>query len=317
MQSERCKVDLIEMLNFINPSNCSYQEWVNVGMALKQEGYDCSVWENWSQSDNGRYHKGECTRKWRSFNGTQSPITGATITNMAKAGGWKSIAVSHSALDWDSEINYEDHIVVQKEWLEKREVVEPGNDWNPVKDLITYLTTLFDSTDNVGYVTRSYEKDGKIGVPGGKGAFDRTAGQLIQQLSELKDKDIGSVLGDYKPEVGAWIRFNPLDGKGVANVNVTEFRYALVECDDMDLAEQNAIIRTLELPIACLVYSGKKSLHAIVHIDAADYSEYRKRVEFLYEICKRMDLILILQIKIHQDFLECLVLCVMDINNFC
>ena len=99
--------------------------------------------------------------------------------------------------------------------------------------------------------------------------------------------DIGAVLGDYNPEAGAWIRFNPLDGNGCKNENVTEYRYALVESDHMELEQQNAILRELELPIACLVYSGKKSLHAIVRIDAADYNEYRKRVDYLYEVCQK------------------------------
>ena len=95
------------------------------------------------------------------------------------------------------------------------------------------------------------------------------------------------MLGDYNPEAGAWIRFNPLDGNGCKNENVTEYRYALVESDHMEIDQQNAILRELELPIACLVYSGKKSLHAIVRVDAADYSEYRKRVDYLYEVCQK------------------------------
>lgn len=119
-----------------------------------------------------------------------------------------------------------------------------------------------------------------------KGSWDRTAGQLIEQLNTCKG-DIGAVLGDYNPEAGAWIRFNPLDGNGCKNENVTEYRYALVESDHMEIDQQNAILRELELPIACLVYSGKKSLHAIVRVDAADYSEYRKRVDYLYEVCQK------------------------------
>ena len=70
-------------------------------------------------------------------------------------------------------------------------------------------------------------------------------------------------------------------GTGVRNENVTEYRYALVESDGMEIEKQNAVIRELELPVACLVHSGGKSLHAIVRIDAADYSEYRKRVDYL------------------------------------
>ena len=40
-------------------------------------------------------------------------------------------------------------------------------------------------------------------------------------------------------------------------------------------------MRELELPIAVLVYSGGKSVHAIVKIDAPNYDEYRRRVDFL------------------------------------
>ena len=109
---------------------------------------------------------------------------------------------------------------------------------------------------------------------------------MIELLNDCKG-DIGAVLGDYNPEAGAWIRFNPLDGNGCKNENVTEYRYALVESDRMELEQQNAILRELELPIACLVYSGKKSLHAIVRVDAADYNEYRKRVDYLYEVCQK------------------------------
>ena len=47
-----------------------------------------------------------------------------------------------------------------------------------------------------------------------KGKLGRTAGQLIEQLNTCKG-DIGAVLGDYNPEAGAWIRFNPLDGTAV------------------------------------------------------------------------------------------------------
>ncbi len=97
------------------------------------------------------------------------------------------------------------------------------------------------------------------------GSYTQTAGELRSTLYKCGD-DLGAALGDYNPAVGAWIRFNPLDGKGVKNENITEYRYALVESDSMDIASQNAVIRELELPVACLVYSGGKSLHAIVRV---------------------------------------------------
>lgn len=191
-------------------------------------------------------------------------------------------------LDWNDSIAVDsDRVVVDKNWLEGKEIQEPSN-WNPAEQLITYLETLFEAGENVGYVTGSWEKTDEKGtrwLPQ-KGSWDRTAGQLIELLNDCKG-DIGAVLGDYNPEAGAWIRFNPLDGNGCKNENVTEYRYALVESDHMELEQQNAILRELELPIACLVYSGKKSLHAIVRVDAADYNEYRKRVDYLYEVCQK------------------------------
>lgn len=279
-------MELTECLKYIDPASLDYQTWVNVGMALKEEGCPCSVWDDWSRADS-RYHPGECSRKWESFNGNANPVTGATIVQLAKERGMP-VAESR-ALDWDDEISYEtdsaeEHVIVNRNWVEGREITPPA-DWQPQREIIRYLETLFGEDENVGYVMQSYEKDGRF-VPANKGAYDRTAGQLIEHLRKCNG-DIGAVLGDYNPQCGAWIRFNPLDGRGIKNENVTEFRYALVESDNVDIEQQNAIIRELELPVAALVYSGKKSLHAIVRIDAENYEEYRRRVDFLYQICAK------------------------------
>ena len=283
--------NLTEILEYIDPSTCSYQEWINVGMALKHEGYTVSDWDMWSMKDVNRYHSGECAKKWATFQGSSAPVTGGTIIQMAKENGYHYENVS-AELDWDSEIGSKDElVVVDRNWLERSEIHIPEQ-WNPTEQIITYLETLFEPDENVGYVTESWEHDGKF-LPS-KGCYDRTAGQLIKELYQCKG-DIGSVLGDYNSEVGAWIRFNPLDGKGVKNENVTEFRYALVESDTMDISAQKAIITELELPVAALVYSGKKSLHAIVKIDASTYEEYKKRVDYLYNVCNKNGLKLDIQ----------------------
>lgn len=280
------KASLLEIIEYINPADLDYQEWCTVGMALKHEGYASSDWEAWSRRDFSRYHEGECARKWNSFRGTSTPVTGGTIVQMAMERGW--MPEQGHELGWDDAIQWDgDGVIVDKNWIEGKEVHEPKA-WDPVNELITYLETLFEAGENVGYVTGSWEKTDEKGtrwLPQ-KGSWDRTAGQLIKELSKCNG-DIGAVLGDYNPEAGAWIRFNPLDGNGCKNENVTEYRYALVESDSTEIENQNAILRELELPIACLVHSGKKSLHAIVRVDAADYSEYRKRVDYLYNICQK------------------------------
>ena len=153
--------DLLEVLNYIDPAELTYQEWINIGMALKEEGHSPDVWEAWSAKDPHRYHAGECTHNWGSFSGSGSaPVTGGTIVQIARDQGWTPPCDKGAAMGWDDVISAEEGVVVDRNWVEGREVDEPKK-WQPENELIRYLETLFDSTDNVGYVTQSFEKDGK------------------------------------------------------------------------------------------------------------------------------------------------------------
>ena len=262
-------------------------------MALKHEGYTASDWDSWSRND-ARYHSGECYTKWDSFQGTSSPVTGGTIFHLAVENGFVPTTMhddGRGALDWDASIKYDnDYQLLDKSYIDGKEIHEPKH-WNPVQEIVKYLDTLFQSDDIVAYSTESYAKTNEATgevekyLPA-KGAYDRTAGELIDKLLRCDGK-INEVLGDYNEQAGAWVRFNPMDGKGVKNENVAQFRYALVESDNMDLEKQNAIVRELELPIATLVYSGSKSIHAVVRIEATNKEEYKKRVDYLYKICKK------------------------------
>lgn len=275
------------MLEYIDPAGLTYQEWVQVGMAIKHEGGSAMDWDEWSQRDPDRYKPGVCFQKWGSFREEGSGVvTGGTLYHLAREGGWDPGSAYDYALSWDDIIGDEkEGVIVDTNWIEGKEIQEPKI-WDPVKEITTYLESLFSMEEIVGYVTESwYSDDAKKFLPS-KGSYKRTAGELISELKKCGG-DIGKVLGDYNPKCGAWVRFNPLDGGGVRNSNVTEFRYALVESDSMDLAAQNEIIRKLELPVAVLVYSGGKSLHAIVRIDAADYDEYRRRVDYMYSVCEK------------------------------
>ena len=37
--------NLLDLIEYIRPDELTYQEWVNVGMALKEEGYAASDWD--------------------------------------------------------------------------------------------------------------------------------------------------------------------------------------------------------------------------------------------------------------------------------
>ncbi len=269
--------NVLSALKSIDVASLTRADWIAVGMALKEEGYPCSIWDDWSRND-VRYKPGECERKWEGFHGSGNPVKAGTIVQMAKARGWTPFGGEDGIMGWDDAIEYD------------------GDDgftgftapdaWNPAEDLITYLELLFDLEDHVAYVTNDVWKDADGKWLPSKGVYDRTAGELIKSLRKHPD-DLGATVGDWKPEAGAWIRFNPVDGEGVKNENITKFRFALVESDTLPIAEQDVMFRKLELPIAALVHSGGKSLHAIVRIDAEDYTEYRKRVAFLYDFLEK------------------------------
>lgn len=302
--------DLQGLLDAVDPAGLDYRGWVDVGMALAAEGVPWEVWDAWSARDAARYHAGECERKYRTFRaGGDGRVNGGTLVHMAMEAGYEPPASDDVALDWDvCEADPWDgpgqpgardwrttrpqaapaakpaNVVVDPTWLESDELREPeGDAWHPGEQLTRYLSALFDPEDVVGYVTEAFERDGRW-TPAGKGIYTRTAGELIESVAKYGD-DLASSIGAPNPESGAWIRFNPLDGGGVRNDNVAEFRYALVESDEMAPGRQMAVMRALELPIAAVVHSGNKSVHAIVRVDARDYDEYRKRVDFLYRTC--------------------------------
>ena len=283
--------ELKEALDFLSPSALTYDEWILVGMGLKEAGLPVEAWEQWSARDGGRYHKGECAKKWASFHGGGgSPVTASSIFQLAYSSGWRGPA-GH-ALDWNDDIsagtNHTDGQLVDPRWVEAHDLALPEQ-WDPVDQLRRYLQALFEEDEYVAYVTESFMADDKRRPA--KGSWTRTAGQLLAELGTCGG-DLGKVLGDWDPEVGAWICFNPVDGTGRKDANVTAYRYALVECDNMELGKQQAIIKQLELPCAALVYSGGKSVHAIVKVDAPDYAEYRKRVDYLYAACQENGLTL-------------------------
>lgn len=280
--------DIKEALDFVSPSALTYEEWLMVGMGLKEAGLPVAVWEQWSARDGGRYHKGECIKKWESFHGSSKPVTQSSIFQLAYEHGWSGPA--GRALDWGDELTVgpQQPALVDPRWVEEQELHLPDT-WEPAQQLKRYLQALFEPDEYVAYVTESFMAADRRRPA--KGCWDRTAGQLIEELDAC-GSDVGKVMGDCDPEIGAWICFNPVDGTGRKDANVTSYRYALVECDNMEPGKQLAAIHQMELPCAALVYSGGKSIHAIVRVNAPDYAEYRKRVDHLYAICQKNGLTL-------------------------
>ena len=78
------------------------------------------------------------------------------------------------------------------------------------------------------------------------------------------------------------ININPCNGES-GKRNVTSFRHVLVEFDTGTLQEQYSWLVHLQLPITCLTFSGNKSLHAAVRVDADSAQQYTARVKIIEE----------------------------------
>lgn len=81
----------LNMLAVVPVADLSRDEWLHVGMALKNNGNSVLDWEQWSRADE-RFKDGECEKLWQGFTGTG--LTIATIHDIAKRYGYQE--PSHS-----------------------------------------------------------------------------------------------------------------------------------------------------------------------------------------------------------------------------
>lgn len=276
--------DLIECLRAIDPASCSYQEWLEVGMALHAEGRAVEEWDAWSARDARRHHPGECGRKWETFDGgSGGAVRGGTIVEMARRSGWRPDA-SDEPQGWGA-ILVEEVRPIDAGFIERQDVEPPSDeDWERHGDIARYVRALFRPGEHVCVVTDSYRDDDGKFKPVGQISFERD--YLLGEL-ERYGENLRNSIGDYDERAGAWVCFNPLDGQGRGNKNVTAYRYALVESDEVPKDRQRGMIEALGLPVAAMVDSGGKSVHAIVRVDAPDLEEYRRRVNLLYDYCSK------------------------------
>ena len=264
-----------EALRAINP-DCSYDEWLKVGMALKHEGADVSTWDTWS-SGGSKYKPGECDKKWKSF--SRHGVTGGTLMHIAREHGY----IPDAGNDYDVHNLLLDEIIVDPTFVSAEAVPPVPRGYNPAGEMLEYFKTLFRPEDYVGYCVQSFQdkKDGKWKPA--KTIYRRTAGDII---AKLESGSIEQAVGTSGAG-GAWIRFNPLNGKGETDDSVTRFKHCLIESDDDSIERQYSLIKAMNLPVTFLIHSGGKSLHALVRIDAENQQQYRQRVRDLYDFCKK------------------------------
>lgn len=266
--------DYTKLLACIDP-DCSYDEWLKIGMALKTEGQPFEIWDDWS-SHGKKYNAMEMRGKWDGFR--RNDVTGGTLYHIACSYGYTPVSDDPMAGHYDLHNLLLDEIHLDPIYGSVQSVPEVSKNYKGKGETLEYLTTLFERDEFVGYCTKAYWDDKNNKWKPVAPIYGRTAGQIIDDINAGR-----SGFGKLNEEAGVWIRFNPLDGNGENDVNVTRWKHCLLESDEIPIEQQWSLIQSMHLPCTFVINSGGKSLHAIVRIDAVNADQYRQRVNDMYE----------------------------------
>lgn len=128
-------------------------------------------------------------------------------------------------------------------------------------------------------ITQGEITDGKE-HPADRGAtFERDA--LLAKLKSVGGNP--SRIWHSSDGAGVFFKINPMREGGSSDSDVTRFRHCLVEFDKLELPEQWEVIRQSQLPVDAVIYTGGKSLHALVRVDAQDSADFRERCAFVWD----------------------------------
>ena len=83
-------------LDQISPCSLEYDQWLQVGAAIKHEGGSVQLWDQWSAAD-PRYKTNDCSRRWEGLNKGMSPVTVATIVKLCKDAGGSPPRVEYAS----------------------------------------------------------------------------------------------------------------------------------------------------------------------------------------------------------------------------
>ena len=270
--------DYATLLSYIDP-DVGYNEWVRVGMALKSEGAPFSAWDDWS-SKGSKYNQREMQAKWNSFR--RDEVTGGTLYHIACQYGFNPGGDDPMAGHYDLHNLLLDEVHLDPVYGSVQKVPDIPRNYDGRGEMLEYLTTLFEDEDYVGFCTQAtYDQKKEKWKPAGT-VYGRTAGQIIADLRAGR-----TGFGTANPSAGIWVRFNPLDGQGENDTNVTKWKHCLLESDDIPIEQQWSLIQSMHLPCTFVINSGGKSLHAIVRIDAENAQQYRTRVDDLYKYAEQ------------------------------
>lgn len=166
--------------------------------------------------------------------------------------------------------------------------------WRPLEDWrfdsIMLFAALYGKDERVNIVTehtQTQQADGSQKANPARAGVTRTRDEW---MTWIRDN------GTPQSEAGAWIRLNPVkqtgsgSGGAVTDNDVTAFRFCLLESDDVPAELQLSLWTSLPLPVAAIIDSAGRSVHAWVRVDCTSGEEYRVKVARIYSLLARFGL---------------------------
>lgn len=268
--------ELRAALDAIDPATLEYDEWLNVMGALKDAGADYADADEWNQRDVARYDERANKKHWDSLHDPATPdVARKTIFRLANGTGWRWHGQSTAAPPMTRKQTQAPIYPLID--LTRDVELPPLQELTPAEQLQYQLAAMFYEGETVNTCTSgaTWNEKRQKWEPVGWGDF-HDVGHFWQEGAT------DEALGTVNPAAGAWVRINPMDGKGGSDTNVTAYRHVLVEFDDMPKVQQLQAYVRLNLPCSAIVGSAGKSVHAFVRVDADSRQQYDERVGWLY-----------------------------------
>ena len=162
--------------------------------------------------------------------------------------------------------------------------------WRPLEDwrfdALMLFAGFYDKADFINVVTdfTLEQKDGE------QKANPKGAGRTL-----LRDEWMRWIRDHGAPynRAGAWIRPNPVQKRGsgkdgaITDADVASYRFCLLESDALPTDLQLSLWARLPLPIAAIITSGGRSVHAWIMLNCSNSEEYREKVNRVHTLLGR------------------------------
>ena len=287
MMGARTPEQVQAILSYIQPESLNYDDWLHIGMALKNEGYPFEIWDGWSVDDE---HAKERLGKWDGFQSDSAYRMGTIIEKARQNNCPESVLFpnkTNSANAVPAPIVTETVSVLkpQSDGI-SLQILESCVNLGPQDQQKAFIKALFLPEEFICYESSDSEKKGFPGKYEPKQKNRRKTMTARDFVNAIEQND-SSAWDNYFQPAGMWICINPTDGKGRTIKNIEKkWRHVLVESDEMDPKKQLDFLKNSGLPISAIYSSGSRSIHAAVCVNASNQEQYKARSAKVFEWCE-------------------------------